>query len=169
MSLSLDVQGSGDSRGGPFSVLESMTIAAFATGCERGYIYLRGEYPLAQRRLEHAIGQARERGFLGEKSCPGGSASTLSCARAPAPTSAGRRPRSSARSRVTAVSRATSRRFRSSVDCSASPRWSTMSKRSSMRSRSCSRAARRLPASAPSAQPGRSCSASRGCRASGHV
>jgi NADH-quinone oxidoreductase subunit F len=54
-------------EGDPFSVLESMTIAAFATGCERGYIYLRGEYPLAQRRLEHAIGQARERGFLGEK------------------------------------------------------------------------------------------------------
>jgi NADH-quinone oxidoreductase subunit F len=50
----------------PFSVIESMTIAAYATGCERGYIYLRGEYPLAQRRLEHAIGQARERGFLGE-------------------------------------------------------------------------------------------------------
>jgi NADH-quinone oxidoreductase subunit F len=54
-------------EGDPFSVIESMTIAAYATGCERGYIYLRGEYPLAQRRLEHAIGQARERGFLGEK------------------------------------------------------------------------------------------------------
>jgi NADH-quinone oxidoreductase subunit F len=50
----------------PFSVIESMTIAAYATGCERGYIYLRGEYPLAQRRLEHAVRQARERGFLGE-------------------------------------------------------------------------------------------------------
>jgi NADH-quinone oxidoreductase subunit F len=53
-------------EGDPFSVIESMTIAAYATGCERGYIYLRGEYPLAQRRLEHAIRQAGERGLLGD-------------------------------------------------------------------------------------------------------
>ena len=52
-------------EGDPFSLIESMTIAGYATGCERGYLYLRGEYPLAQRRLEHAIEQARERGFLG--------------------------------------------------------------------------------------------------------
>ena len=38
-------------EGDPFSIIESMTIAAYATGCEHGYIYLRGEYPLAQRRL----------------------------------------------------------------------------------------------------------------------
>jgi NADH-quinone oxidoreductase subunit F len=53
-------------EGDPFSLIESMTIAAYATGCEYGYIYLRGEYPLALRRLENAITQARERGFLGE-------------------------------------------------------------------------------------------------------
>ncbi len=53
-------------EGDPFSVIEAMTIAAYATGCERGYIYLRGEYPLAQRRLERALGQARERQLLGE-------------------------------------------------------------------------------------------------------
>jgi NADH-quinone oxidoreductase subunit F len=53
-------------EGDPFSLLESMTIAAYATGCELGYIYIRGEYPLAQRRLEHAIEQARERELLGE-------------------------------------------------------------------------------------------------------
>jgi NADH-quinone oxidoreductase subunit F len=53
-------------EGDPFSVIESMTIAGYATGCERGYVYLRGEYPLAQRRLEQAIEQARERGFLGQ-------------------------------------------------------------------------------------------------------
>jgi NADH-quinone oxidoreductase subunit F len=52
-------------EGDPFAVIESMTIAAYATGCERGYIYLRGEYPLAQHRLEHALEQARERRFLG--------------------------------------------------------------------------------------------------------
>jgi NADH-quinone oxidoreductase subunit F len=59
-------------EGDPFSVIESMTIAAYATGCERGYIYLRGEYPLAQWRLEHAIEQARERGFLGKDILSGG-------------------------------------------------------------------------------------------------
>ena len=50
----------------PFSLIESMTIAAYATGCEYGYLYLRGEYPLAQRRLENAAHQARARGLLGD-------------------------------------------------------------------------------------------------------
>ncbi len=50
----------------PFAVLEAMTIAAFATGCERGFIYVRGEYPLAIERLHGAAGQSRTRGFLGD-------------------------------------------------------------------------------------------------------
>jgi NADH-quinone oxidoreductase subunit F len=49
----------------PFAVIEAMTIAAFATGCELGYLYIRGEYPRAARRLEAAIGAARTRGYLG--------------------------------------------------------------------------------------------------------
>jgi NADH-quinone oxidoreductase subunit F len=49
----------------PFSVIEAMTIAAYATGCEQGFIYLRGEYPTAHHRLQHAIDAARERGLLG--------------------------------------------------------------------------------------------------------
>jgi NADH-quinone oxidoreductase subunit F len=49
----------------PFAVIEAMTIAAYATGCEHGYLYVRGEYPLAQHRIEHAIEEARERQFLG--------------------------------------------------------------------------------------------------------
>jgi NADH-quinone oxidoreductase subunit F len=53
-------------EGDPFSVIEAMTIAAYATGCERGYLYIRGEYPEARHRLEHALAQARARGFLGE-------------------------------------------------------------------------------------------------------
>ena len=52
-------------EGDPFAVIEAMTIAAYATGCAHGYVYVRGEYPLAQRRLENALAQARERGFLG--------------------------------------------------------------------------------------------------------
>jgi len=53
-------------EGDPFSVIEAITIAAYATGCEHGYVYLRGEYPLAHRRLERALKQARERHLLGE-------------------------------------------------------------------------------------------------------
>ncbi|MGD9986786.1 NAD(P)H-dependent oxidoreductase subunit E [Pseudonocardia sp.] len=49
----------------PFGLVEAMTIAGWATGCERGYLYVRGEYPLATRRLEHAIAEARRRGYLG--------------------------------------------------------------------------------------------------------
>jgi NADH-quinone oxidoreductase subunit F len=53
-------------EGDPFAVLEGMTIAALVTGAEQGYIYLRGEYPLAAERLAHAIAAARWEGFLGE-------------------------------------------------------------------------------------------------------
>ena len=53
-------------EGDPYALVESMTIAAFATGCEQGYLYIRGEYPLARRRLEHAIRECRTRSFLGE-------------------------------------------------------------------------------------------------------
>ena len=50
----------------PFALIEAMTIAAYATGCERGYVYIRGEYPEAQHALEAALAEARRRGFLGE-------------------------------------------------------------------------------------------------------
>jgi NADH-quinone oxidoreductase subunit F len=51
-------------EGDPFAVLEAMAIAAFVTGCEQGFVYLRGEYPLAHARLENAIAQARSAGLL---------------------------------------------------------------------------------------------------------
>ena len=50
----------------PFAVIEAMTIAGYATGCEQGYLYIRGEYPLAHTRIAGAIEQARRHGFLGE-------------------------------------------------------------------------------------------------------
>jgi NADH-quinone oxidoreductase subunit F len=53
-------------EGDPFALIESMTIAGFATGCEKGYLYIRGEYPLATERLAHAIRTCRDRGYLGE-------------------------------------------------------------------------------------------------------
>lgn len=49
----------------PYSLVEAMTVAGTALGCERGYLYLRGEYPLAGERLAHAIAMACERGYLG--------------------------------------------------------------------------------------------------------
>ncbi|WP_367046454.1 NADH-ubiquinone oxidoreductase-F iron-sulfur binding region domain-containing protein [Streptomyces sp. Je 1-332] len=53
-------------EGDPYSLIESMTIAGYATGAHLGYLYLRGEYPRALQRLQHAITQARARGFLGD-------------------------------------------------------------------------------------------------------
>ena len=50
----------------PHSVLEGMLIGAYAIGASEGYIYVRAEYPLAIQRLEVALAQARERGFIGE-------------------------------------------------------------------------------------------------------
>jgi NADP-reducing hydrogenase subunit HndC len=52
-------------EGDPHTILEAMTIAAYAIGADEGYIYIRGEYGLAFRRLQHAIEQAHEFGFLG--------------------------------------------------------------------------------------------------------
>ena len=54
-------------EGDPHSVLEGMIIGAYAIGATDGVIYCRAEYPLAIKRLNIAIGQARENGFLGEK------------------------------------------------------------------------------------------------------
>ncbi|MFE2520623.1 NADH-ubiquinone oxidoreductase-F iron-sulfur binding region domain-containing protein [Streptomyces mirabilis] len=53
-------------EGDPYALVEAMTIAAYAVGAHQGYLYLRGEYPRALYRMEHAIGQARARGLLGE-------------------------------------------------------------------------------------------------------
>ncbi|MFO7152826.1 MAG: NADH-quinone oxidoreductase subunit NuoF [Bacillota bacterium] len=53
-------------EGDPHTVLEAMTIAGYAIGAKEGYIYVRAEYPLAVKRLEIAIEQARDRGLLGK-------------------------------------------------------------------------------------------------------
>jgi NADH-quinone oxidoreductase subunit F len=50
----------------PFALIESLTIAGFATGAEHGWIYIRGEYPLATTRLRNAIEQCRTAGLLGD-------------------------------------------------------------------------------------------------------
>ncbi len=53
-------------EGDPHSVIEGMVIGAYAIGAHKGYVYVRAEYPLAVERLEHALGQAREYGLLGD-------------------------------------------------------------------------------------------------------
>lgn len=53
-------------EGDPHSVLEAMTIAGYTVGANKGYIYIRAEYPLAIHRLEVAMAQARDYGLLGE-------------------------------------------------------------------------------------------------------
>jgi len=49
----------------PFAVVEAMTICGLATGAAQGFIYIRGEYPLAEARVGSAIAEAREAGLLG--------------------------------------------------------------------------------------------------------
>ena len=53
-------------EGDPHSLIEGMTIGGFAMGATEGIIYCRAEYPLAIKRLQMAIDQAREKGFLGK-------------------------------------------------------------------------------------------------------
>jgi NADH-quinone oxidoreductase subunit F len=53
-------------EGDPFAVLEGLTIGGFVTGSCQGYIYLRGEYPLAAERMQQAIDSATENGLLGD-------------------------------------------------------------------------------------------------------
>ena len=53
-------------EGDPHSVIEAMTIAAYAVGGSQGYVYVRAEYPIAVQRLKIALGQAREYGLLGD-------------------------------------------------------------------------------------------------------
>ena len=49
----------------PYALVEAVTIMGYACSAEQGYIYIRGEYPLAEASLRHAVGQARAHGFLG--------------------------------------------------------------------------------------------------------
>jgi NADH-quinone oxidoreductase subunit F len=53
-------------EGDPHKLVEGMTIAGYAVGASRGYVYVRAEYPLAVKRIRNAIKQAREMNLLGE-------------------------------------------------------------------------------------------------------
>ncbi len=53
-------------EGDPHSVIEAMAIAAYAIGADQGFVYIRAEYPIAVKRLQIAINQAKEYGLLGK-------------------------------------------------------------------------------------------------------
>ena len=53
-------------EGDPHTIVEAMAIAAYAIGANKGYVYVRAEYPIAVQRLQKAIDQAKEYGLLGE-------------------------------------------------------------------------------------------------------
>jgi len=53
-------------EGDPFAVVEAMAIEAFAVGASKAYLYIRGEYPVAESRMTHAIAGSRDGGFLGD-------------------------------------------------------------------------------------------------------
>lgn len=53
-------------EGDPHSLIEAMAIAGYAVGATEGYVYVRAEYPIAVKRLQIAIDQAREYGLLGD-------------------------------------------------------------------------------------------------------
>lgn len=56
-------------EGDPYSIIEAMAIASVATGCDRAYVYIRGEYPRATERLQAAIDEFAASGLL-ESACP---------------------------------------------------------------------------------------------------
>lgn len=64
-------------EGDPFRIIEGMTITAFITCATNGFIYLRGEYPLAYARLSRALDVARQSGYLGERILHGDSSTAL--------------------------------------------------------------------------------------------
>ncbi len=53
-------------EGDPHSIIEALVIAAYTVGADEGFVYIRGEYNLARERMQHAIDQAKEMGFLGK-------------------------------------------------------------------------------------------------------
>ena len=53
-------------EGDPHSIIEAMAIAGYSVGASKGFVYIRAEYPLAIKRLRHAIEEARSHGLLGD-------------------------------------------------------------------------------------------------------
>ena len=106
-------------EGDPFTLIEGMTIAAYAVGASEGYVYVRSEYPHAITALRRAIETAYTHGFLGRDILGSGTTSTSTYAWGQAPTSAARSPRCWRASRAGAARCGPGRRSRRSRACSA--------------------------------------------------
>ena len=117
-------------EGDPFTLIEGMTIAAYASGATEGFIYIRSEYPDAVATLRRAIEIAYAHNWLGRTSSAAAFGSTWTCGSAPARTSAAKRPRCWTVSRASAAWSARSRRFLRWRACSAARPWSTTCSRS---------------------------------------
>ena len=103
----------------PHRVLEGMAIAGFAVGADQGFIYVRGEYPLAAKRLEKAIRQAERKGLLAPAYWTATSISESISAWAQAHSCAARKRRSCSRSWDAAGSRYPARLILQTADCGA--------------------------------------------------
>ena len=105
----------------PFASVEAMTIAGLAVGAGQGYIYIRGEYSLAARRLTQAIAQARAAGYLGFDVLSTGTSFDIEVRRGGGAYICGRRHPCSTHWKGCAASRVPSRRSRSTWGSSANP------------------------------------------------
>jgi len=101
--------------------MEGMAIGGYAMGANRGFIYIRAEYPLAIKRLQIAIEQAYKNGLLGKNLLRRDSISTSSFASAPARSCAVRKPRSCVPSKAAVASRCRVRPSRPSAVFGAKP------------------------------------------------
>ena len=139
----------------PHQILEGVLISAYALQVTQAFIYLRGEFALGLERLQPALNEAYAQARWGATSSVRGSPSTSWSIPVPAPTSAARRRRSSSRSRASGASRASSRRSSPPPSAStASPPWSTTSRRCPTSRGSSPTAARPSPRWARAAPPG---------------
>ena len=127
----------------PHALVEGVVIASYAIRANHAFIYVRGEVLHVVRRLQAAVQEAYEAGYLGTDILGSGYDLESSCTPAPAPTSAARRPRCWTRWRATAASRGSGRRSRPSRGSTPARPSST----TSSRSRAC-------PPSSPTAPTG---------------
>ena len=113
----------------PHALIEGCIIGCFGIGAHAAYIYVRDELHLAKERLWDAIGEAKQKGYLGKTPVRRARTRSRSTSTpAPARTSAAKRPPCSSRSRASAASRASSRRSPRSTAPSACPPRSTTSR-----------------------------------------
>ena len=144
----------------PFALIEAMTIAGFATGATKGWIYIRGEYPLATKRLQGAIVAAREAGFLGQGIARSSIEFDIEVREEPGPISAAKKPPCSTHWKVSVASLARSRHSPPPTDCSTSQPLSTTRRPCSTFWTSCKMGEPPTQRQALAARTARNCSAS---------